>query len=264
VLEELRRRVRDLAGRLGSLPLIARAEGVLQGRYRLPAGRIAFDLLRQASQRHNVRLRTLAQAVVTTPPPVPGAGTWFPVRARGAPPRLTFMPGAHAAKVEQTAVLNAVLGHALDITDSDAGNVQLVDPVTGDLRISVYRGHSEEFVHFFDRVGESGSACAEASRQAVRVTITNVASDPLYTPESRAAMLASGSYACHSIPLAAPGRLRGMVSTRFGHTITALTTAQARALDDLGEQAGSWLDWHHRTVVMDALEDIHRAAGRCR
>ena len=43
---------------------------------------------------------------------------------------------------------------------------QLVDPVTGDLRIIVHRGHSEEFVHFFDRVGESGSACAEASRQA--------------------------------------------------------------------------------------------------
>jgi hypothetical protein len=57
-------------------------------RYALPASEQAFSLLREASQRFNIKLHTLADAVVRPPGPDPDAAVWFRGRARSGPPPL--------------------------------------------------------------------------------------------------------------------------------------------------------------------------------
>jgi ANTAR domain len=259
-VRELESKVRDLSAQLRSQVVIAQAAGILVGRYPWLTGDLAMAALREVSQRHNIRTRVLARAVIGAPPPDPSAVTWLPRRVRRDPPALRFL--ADTDQPNRTSVVNAVLTTALSITDSDTGNVQVVDSTNGDLRIETHRGHPGEFLDFFDRVGHTGSACALASQSATRVTIADVATDTAYTPASRSVMLAAGYRACHSVPLRGPARLEGMVSTHFRRTGPVLTPAQCRALDDLGEQAGAWLDWHQATVVADALDDLHARASR--
>jgi hypothetical protein len=36
--------------------------------------------------------------------------------------------------------------------------------------------------------------------------------------------------------------------------------AEAAELDRICAEAGAWLNWHQRTIVLDALEYLHRQA----
>ncbi|MFI1044212.1 ANTAR domain-containing protein [Streptomyces griseoruber] len=54
----LRAEVRALRARGRARPLISQAQGMLQERYALPDADGAFTLMRRASQRYNVKLRT--------------------------------------------------------------------------------------------------------------------------------------------------------------------------------------------------------------
>ncbi|MBO8187354.1 ANTAR domain-containing protein [Streptomyces spirodelae] len=257
-LVRLREEVRNLRAKVRTHPLISRAQGILEERYRLPDDRAAFALLEASSQRFNVRLRTLASAVVTVPPPRSYDHEWFPHRERLTAPPLAFAPQLRAATANTAEVLSAVLRHSMEVAETGMGNVQLVDPVTGDLRIEKHHGLDDDFLEFFDRVGKDGTACAQASQQVTRVTVTDVAADDLFDEASRDAVLAAGSRGCHSTPLTVPsGQVEGVVSTHHERPVRALSAAQARALDEMGVQAGRWLEWYQRTVVLDALEDLH-------
>jgi hypothetical protein len=261
--DELRARLRDLRGKVRSYPLIAQAQGVLLERYDLDGPQSAFDLLRDASQRHNVKLRSLAAAVLTVPRPEARAKAWFPGRGRTAAPVLDFLPGPRTDRINRGVVIGGVLERAMDITGTRMGNVQLVDPVTGDLRMERHEGLSDRFVEFFDVVAD-GTSCALAARHGSRVTVTDVATDPVFDEPARDVILAAGSRASHSVPLVSEsGCCLGMVSTHVPRPVQALSASQARALDALGDQAGRWLAWYQRTVVFDALEHLHRRAGSC-
>ncbi|MEU3195124.1 ANTAR domain-containing protein [Streptomyces sp. NPDC006992] len=262
----LRKEIRHLRAKARTHPLISRAQGILEERYRLPDDRAAFSLLEASSQRFNVRLRTLATALVTTPGPRSYDSVWFPARERRTPPRLAFAPGLRTASANTAEVLSAVLRRSMEIVGTDMGNVQLVDPVTGDLRIEKHRGLDEDFVEFFDRVGKDGTACAQASQHVARVTVTDVATDPVFEEPAREAILAAGSRGCHSTPLVKhPSDLpEGVVSTHHERPVRALSAAEARALDEVGAQSAAWLEWYRHTVVLDALEDLHFAGSTWR
>ncbi|MEU5834782.1 GAF and ANTAR domain-containing protein [Streptomyces diacarni] len=266
-VDRLRTEVRNLRAKARTHPLVSRAQGILEERYHLPDDRAAFQLMEASSQRFNVRLRTLATAVVTVPRPRSPHSDWFPGRERRVPPALAFEPGLRAASANSSEVLGAVLRRSMEITEATMGEVRLVDPVTGSLRLEKYRGLDEDFAEFFDRVDHTRAdgaqtSCAEAARQGTRVTVTDVAADTVFAESAKRALLAAGSRGCHSTPLiAAPGQLQGVVSTHHAHPVRALTATQARALDEVGEQAGRWLDWYQRTVVLDALEDLHHRGG---
>ncbi|MBO8202594.1 ANTAR domain-containing protein [Streptomyces smyrnaeus] len=264
-LIRLRAEVRHLRAKSRTHPLISRALGILEERYRLPDDRAAFALLEASSQRFNVRLRTLATAVVTVPAPRSYDSEWFPGRKRLTAPPLTFARGLRAASANAAEVLSAVLRHSMEVAETSMGNVQLVDPVTGDLRIEKHRGLDDDFLEFFDRVGKDGTSCAQASQQVTRVTVTDVATDTVFDEPAREAVLAAGSRGCHSTPLVVPsGQVEGIVSTHHERPVRALTAAQARALDEMSLQAGRWLEWYQRTVVLDALEDLHFAGSTWR
>jgi hypothetical protein len=264
-LERLRAEMRDLRARVRVRPLISQAQGILQERYALPDGESAFALMQRASQRYNVKLHTLAGVLVTAPRPDGPDALWFPQRVRGPEPDLTFTQAHRSGSGTRGAVLKAVLRSTLTVTGTDMGNVQLTDPVRGGLRIEQHTGLTADFVDFFAHVGEDGTSCARAARDVAQVTVHDVESDPVFTEAARRAILAAGSRACHSVPLTTEsGLCVGMVSAHLDRPLDGLTTAQTKALDIVGSQAGRWLAWHDRTVVLDALEHLHTLgrAGR--
>jgi hypothetical protein len=260
-IDELLAQVRDVRARAESHPLIAQAQGIIQERYRLRDGQAAFALMRASSQRYNVRLRVLASAVITAGRPSAMDKPWFPGRARLPAPSLAFAGRLDPRHANTAEVLAAALDRALDIAGTDMGNLQLLDPTTGDLRIEKHRGLNDEFVTFFDRVGKGGTSCSLAAEKNQRVSVTDVATDPVFTPEARHAILQAGSRGCHSTPLLNErGALLGMVSSHHQRTVTPLGTAQSAALDAMADQTARWLDWYRRTVVLDTLEDLHTRA----
>ncbi|MFE0678844.1 GAF and ANTAR domain-containing protein [Streptomyces sp. NPDC058867] len=261
--ELLRAEIRGLRARALAHPLIALAQGILQERYTLPDPDCSFTLMRRASQQHNIKLRTVAEAVVTVPRPEARAVLWFPRRVRTPEPALTFPAAPHTGSATRGAVLTAVLSRTLAVADSPRGHVQLADRTRGGLRIERHIGHGAEFVDFFAHVGDDGTACARAARDAVQVTVRDVATDPVFTEEARRAVLADGGRACHSVPLTSErGRVLGMVSAYFDRPVEGLDEARLKALEVIGAQAGRWLAWYERTVVLDALEYLHALARR--
>ncbi|MFI1172425.1 ANTAR domain-containing protein [Streptomyces melanogenes] len=258
----LREEVRDLRAQVRSRPLISHAQGILQERYRLPAAESAFALLRQSSQRFNVKLRVLAEAVVRTPRPNDPQELWFPGRVRRKPPVLDAVGVDDPGRANRGAVLGAVLSQTLAITGTDMGNVQIADRAAGGLRMEHHTGLSEHFVEFFAFVGEDGTSCAKAARDVALTTVRDVAADPVFTDAARHTILAAGSRACHSVPLVSEsGACLGMVSAHLERPTKDLHPAQEKALVATGHQVGRWLAWHERTVVLDALEHLH-AQGR--
>lgn len=264
-LVELRAEARDLRARARAHPLVDRAVGVLMERYRLPGPDAGFALLKSSSQRHNVKVRSLAAAVVTGPRPQDGARAWFPTRVRQEPreaPRLGFLPDVRPDQVNRGRVVEAVLRRAMEISSAARGDVRLLDPYVRGLRLEKHQGLDDDFREVFEHVEEDDPvACALAVRRLARITVSDVASDPLFTDDARAILLAAGSRGVHSTPLTS-GRQRcvGVVSTYLDRPAEPLTAAQARALDELADQAGQWLRWHQTTVLLDALEELHREA----
>lgn len=113
------------------------------------------------------------------------------------------------------AVLDEGLQDALSIMRADRGNIQIVDPVTGSLRIAAQAGFSEEFLEYFAIVDGDGSACGRAARQVAQTVITDVNTDTGYVPHREIAA-ASGYRAVQSTPLLdVHGNLVGVLSTHY-------------------------------------------------
>ncbi|MET9429733.1 ANTAR domain-containing protein [Streptomyces sp. NPDC003036] len=261
-LARLRDQVRHLRAQARNRPLIAQAQGILRERYRLADAEAAFALMQHASQRFNVKLRTLAEAVVRLERPDHGAERWFPGRARRPAPSLDLLAIDDAARANRGAVLQATLWQTLAVTATDMGNVQIGDHTTGGLWLEKHAGLSEDFVSFFQYVGEDGTACSRAAQDLTQVTVRDVSTAPVFTEDARRAVLDAGSRSVHSVPLVSDGRCVGMVSAHFARPIQELHAAQLKALDRTGRQVGRWLDWYDRTVVLDALEYLHAVARR--
>ncbi|MEU7226490.1 ANTAR domain-containing protein [Streptomyces chrestomyceticus] len=255
-IDRLRREVRDLRGKLRAHPLISHAQGLLQERYRLPDAEAAFELMKRCSQQHNLKLRNLASAVVSVPRPDDERGLWFPGRSGRTPPPLKFLPGHRPDKVNRSTVLKQVLHQALAFTEAPMGDLQTMEPAVG-LQMEHHRGLSEEFLDFF-AVVEEGTSCSLAARRRVRV-VSDVATDPAVSEPAREMILAVGSRTTHSMPmLSSAGRAVGVFSLHLPQPRRDLTRVQATAMDGMAAQAGRWLEWHQHTILLNALEDLHR------
>jgi GAF domain-containing protein len=116
---------------------------------------------------------------------------------------------------DANAVLCEGLEDALSMLQSDRGNVQIVDPVSGSLTIAAQAGFSDEFLEYFAIVDDDGSACGRAARELSQVVIADVNTDARYAPH-RAIAAASGYRAVQSTPLVdGHGHLVGMLSTHY-------------------------------------------------
>jgi len=113
-------------------------------------------------------------------------------------------------------VLDRLLRHALEVTNADRGDVQLVDRPTGSLLIKAQSGLHEEFLRFFACIRViGGSACARALRDIGPAVIEDVDSDEEFAPYREIAHC-EGFRAVVSIPLVSTIRtVVGVVSTHF-------------------------------------------------
>jgi len=191
------------------MPVIEQAKRILMAQHGCGPDE-AFDLLRRASQRFNVPVRVLAARLapsVQRPGPRAAQVLHKALRDSRAAPTLG-------------ALLIEVLEFALTSLHAERGNVQLVDPATGALRIATQRGFSPEFVEYFAAVTDDRSACGRAAQQHAQVVITDVTTDPGFAPHREIA-LASGFRAVQSTPLVnRAGHLVGMLSTHYPRPIT--------------------------------------------
>ena len=114
-----------------------------------------------------------------------------------------------------SSLLPRALDGALALTGADFGTVQLLDPVTGLLRLVAQSGFDSGFVEYFAVVDDNHSACGRAAREGAQAVITDVTADPGFAPH-RGIAAASGFRAVQSTPLTDDaGHLVGMVSTHF-------------------------------------------------
>jgi GAF domain-containing protein len=253
----------ELRNRRLARAAVVPAQRTLLGRYGLASETAAFELLRQASQRFNIKLHTLADAAARIPGPDADADVWFPGRARYRPPPLPGLAVDEASRSSHGAVLKAAMRRVLHVTETGMGNVQLAE--SGMLRLEKHTGLNRQFTDFFAFVQDSTTSCAQAAAQRQQVTVKDVAVADVFDEDSRRTILHAGSRAAHSLPLTSrAGTVLGMISSHHEQPLTDFTRAQLAALDATGAQVGQWLLWHRHTVVLDALEHLHTTARAAR
>jgi anti-anti-sigma factor len=249
----LRAQVDALRDKLRTRPLVARMLGTFQERYQLADLGTANDLLRVSSQRHNLKVRALAAAfLAASPPDTSGQPLWFPGRTRPPAPSLTF---AERPPTDRKALFDSLLEVALAHGGTDMADIQLLDPALCRMGVERHRGLPTELLEFLEHHG----CAAAAFREHGAVTVA-VATDPVYPEPARASLLAAGVRSVRSVPLLTPGgQCVGTVSTHH-RAVVPPAWPDAGLLRGLAIEAGGWLDWHHRTTTLDALEHLHTQA----
>ncbi len=113
-------------------------------------------------------------------------------------------------------VLDRTLAHALAVTQTGLGNLQLFDWPARRLEIRAQRGFDAEFLSFFARVTVGdGTACARALAGRGPVIVEDVTADRDFAP-FRGLARRSGFQAVQSTPLvSAAGTVVGVLSTHF-------------------------------------------------
>ncbi|MFD8733974.1 ANTAR domain-containing protein [Streptomyces sp. NPDC059618] len=243
--------------------VIGMAQGIILERYAPADVRTAADLLRQASQRHDVPLRVLASAIVTAPRPTAHPDAWFPGRPAAPPPRSRLLDGADQRAHDRDHVLRVLVRDVVAAADADGAEVHLVDPALGDsLILESHAGLGSAYRHHVAQVCGPPSACARARLLGQPVLVADVLTDPdlTATVEGRAAS-AMGSRALYAIPaFSADGACEGTVTIHHARPGPGPTHDQRAALRTLADDLAHWHAWYRRTVVLDALEYVHAHA----
>ncbi len=180
----------------------------------------------------------------------PELGVEAPERERRLSRELEVMNRLHRLSLrcvraaELRSVLDEVVETAIAITRADMGNLQLLDPGTGVLRIAAQRGHEQGWLDFFSAVEEGlGASCGLALTSGARVIVEDVARSPVFvgTPALEV-QLSAGIRAVQSTPLlSSSGALVGMLSTHF-RVPTTPDEADLKLLDLLARQTADVLD----------------------
>jgi hypothetical protein len=139
--------------------------------------------------------------------------------SRGEPEamrRLDDVTGGLGDAPSLSCLLPRVLDGALSLMGADFGTLQILDPVTGSLRLVTQSGLDPGFLEYF-AVVDDHSACGRAARKGAQVVIADTDADPGFAPH-RGVAVASGFRAVQSTPLAdEAGHLVGVISTHFRH-----------------------------------------------
>jgi GAF domain-containing protein len=170
-------------------------------------------------------------------------------------------------------VLDFTLAQGLCLSETDLGNVQLMDWKTGYLQIAAQRGFGDEFLTFFKRVNAlSSSACGRALRKRESIIIEDITSDLEFSP-CRPIAGRAGFRAVQSTPIVSKsGAMIGILSTHFpaAHRPSGTTMD---ALKDLARSAANAVIFQ-RSKMNDvnfmiersrrALEDSRRAIAQAK
>jgi PAS domain S-box-containing protein len=160
--------------------------------------------------------------------------------------------------------LEAALGAAIGLTGADKGNIQLVDPRTGTLKIAAHRGFERPFLDFFADVStESEAVCGAASRAAARVVVEDVTRSEMFAGRRALSVLLDANVrAVQSTPLVgSQGKLLGMISTHFA-TSRGVGDRELRLLDLLARQMADYLERKQAEDELRTAYDALRAKAR--
>jgi GAF domain-containing protein len=164
------------------------------------------------------------------------------------------------SKSSVNAVLNEILRAAIEVTEADLGNIQLIDQ--GILHIVAQRGCPREFLEFFREVSyDTTAVCGTALHGRSRVIVEDVASDKLVRGTlAREVLLRVGIRAVQSTPLiGSSGDVYGMLSTHFRRPHRPAGRA-LRYLDLLASQAGQVLERLQYTAIERREERLRASA----
>jgi len=128
-----------------------------------------------------------------------------------------FHERADLVKANLHSALTWVVDAALQVTGADLANLQLVDPLSGDLYIAAQHGFSKPFLDFFDRVHEGSAACGMALSRRGRIIVEDVTQSPIFWRTSALEVLLDARVrAVQSSPLISrSGAILGIVSTHW-------------------------------------------------
>lgn len=229
------------------------AIAALQQRYGLD-DQVAFEMLRDVSQRRNVKLRAVAAELLS-----PGSdGRSGPA---APPPPLPFTIGGRACS-NRSEVLAELMRAAVTRCGSDGGTVQLRDPVHGGLQIEGKRGFGQHFVDAFSYLDEPETACGHAFGNARQVVVADVDSSPMFSESAREILQANNVRSCVSTPiLDDDGKVRGVVSTHQRERDAVPGEADLRHVRMLANQCGRWLQWYDAAVLPTIVGEVHQAAA---
>ncbi|MFO1399171.1 MAG: ATP-binding protein [Burkholderiales bacterium] len=125
-------------------------------------------------------------------------------------------PGASRDRdIELERQLGEIIDVAIAVAGADFGNVQLLDPVNGDLRIVAQRGFPQWWLDFWASVTKGQGSCGTALERGERVIVEDVEQSPIFmaTPAMEIQRRA-GVRAVQSTPLMAKsGSFLGVFST---------------------------------------------------
>lgn len=185
------------------------------------------------------------------------SGVRFSIDDPEALRRLHKVTGGLGEASSLGSLLPGILDGALSLAGADFGNIQVLDPVSGSLRIVTQSGFGPEFLGYFAVVDDAHSACGRAAKASAQTVITDVNADPGFAPH-RDIAAASGFRAVQSTPLADYGRLIGMVSTHHRNPHRPSGT-DLQIMQLYGDFAGEVLA---RQLGTPAGEDLEDPIGR--
>jgi len=116
-----------------------------------------------------------------------------------------------------TAQFDRFLDEAIAVIGAEMGSVQVLDPVTGCLRIVASRGFDAPFLDFFAVVPYGDHcACSAAAKRADRVIVPDIERSPLFARQSGDVLREAGVRSVQSTPLVGrTGNIMGMVSAHW-------------------------------------------------
>ncbi len=155
--------------------------------------------------------------------------------------------------------LDEMLAATIDILGADMGNVQILDPERGVLRIAAQRGFKQDFLDFFREVSvQDDSACGRALRSGERTVIEDIEADALYAPLRPIARKA-GYRAVQSTPLIAKdGTTLGILSTHW-RSAHSPSEQDLRRLDLYAQQAANFIERHRVEEALRKSEEMLRS-----
>jgi hypothetical protein len=218
----------------------------------------AFDVLRAVSQRHNVKLRAVAAAVVSS--------AWRHEKCNGTdplpPPTVGFSARACVHMPNRTAVLHDLMRAAMTETQADYSTVQVCDRVHGGLILEGSSGFGRDFLDFFGYVDDGGSACGETLTHGQQVVVDDVESSTIFDDPDRAMVLTGGVRSVVSTPLLdKQGDVWGVVSTHYAQAHRVPSDSATRRVQQQADDCARWMSWYEATVMPKVLASVHATAA---
>jgi PAS domain S-box-containing protein len=164
-------------------------------------------------------------------------------------------------KGELGPVLGEIVEAAIAIAGADFGNIQLLDPRTGNLRILAYRGLPDWWLEYWRIAGKGKGSCGSALARGERVVVEDVECSPLFvgTPALDIQRRA-GIRAVQSTPLLGrSGKRLGMFSTHYKAPHRPDERA-LRLLDLLARQAAEMIERAQTEAALRSSEACLRLA----